>query len=308
MANKNTMQRAYALVRRLSAGDFPSKAQLLERLAEQGHQIDPRTLERDFRHLESAFDFDVVYHPEKNGYSIEHTDTLDKTLHFLALAQSADVLLRSLGDKKGAMRRVSVAPTETPAGVEHLKPLLEALDEGNPRRTATAVAFDHTRYETGETVAYEAEPYLLKEFDGRWYLFAYVPSLGAFRTFGLDRIARLRLTERTFRREAKRAETAERFDDVYGLIYEPDGRTDAPREWVAFRASDFVAKHLAALPLHRSQSIDGNTVRLKVIVNPELTNRLLGYGEHVEVLEPQHLRERVQQRLAEALKHYKRCK
>jgi predicted DNA-binding transcriptional regulator YafY len=105
--------------------------------------------------------------------------------------------------------------------------------------------------------------------------------LDAFRTFGLDRISAITFTDNQFEREKKRMETAQ------------------------LRFSPLMVKHLSALPLHHSQTIDENTVTLQVIVNPELENKLLSYGEHLEVLSPDSLREKIKQRLIEALTRYR---
>jgi predicted DNA-binding transcriptional regulator YafY len=159
-------------------------------------------------------------------------------------------------------------------------------------------------YNTGESTEYIAEPYLLKEFEGRWYLFAFIAEKQAFRTFGLDRINDLAITDKQFQRTEQRATTADRFNDVYGLVYMPD-QQNPPLEIVRFRCnSDFMIRQLEALPLHYSQTIDNKTVSLRVIINPELENKLLSYGEYIEVLSPNSLKDKIKQRLTAALNQY----
>jgi predicted DNA-binding transcriptional regulator YafY len=62
--------------------------------------------------------------------------------------------------------------------------------------------------------------------------------------------------------------------------------------------------HFGALPLHSSQTIENNVVSLQVIVNPELENKLLSYGEHIEVLSPNSLRTTIRQRLTKTIHQY----
>lgn len=64
--------------------------------------------------------------------------------------------------------------------------------------------------------------------------------------------------------------------------------------------------YLNALPLHHSQTINENILTLCLIINPELENKIISYGEHIEVLSPIHLRERIKQRLLKALSQYER--
>jgi predicted DNA-binding transcriptional regulator YafY len=78
-----------------------------------------------------------------------------------------------------------------------------------------------------------------------------------------------------------------------------------PLETVRFRCnSDFMISQLSALPLHHSQTIENKEVSLRVIINTELGNKLLSYGEQIEVLSPDSLRTTIQQRLTATLNQY----
>ena len=133
---------------------------------------------------------------------------------------------------------------------------------------------------------------------------AYVDELKAFRTFGLDRISDLIITDNHFQREKVLELTADKFNQIYGIIYEPDNNPNAPIEKVELRFSDTMLHYLKALPLHQSQTIDENIVTLHLIINPELENKIISYGEQVEVLYPLSLRERIIKRLQKAISQY----
>ena len=138
-----------------------------------------------------------------------------------------------------------------------------------------------------------------------WYLFAFVDKLESFRTFGLDRIRNLVITDDVFQREPALEETAKRFDDVYGLVYEPDNNPTAPIEEVKLRVSSSMLPYLRSLPIHRSQVIEEDVITLHQIINPELKNRIMSYGEHIEVLSPVSLRESIKDRIQKMLSNYK---
>ena len=91
-----------------------------------------------------------------------------------------------------------------------------------------------------------------------WYLFAFVDKLESFRTFGLDRIRNLVITDDVFQREPALEETAKRFDDVYGLVYEPDNNPTAPIEEVKLKGFFF---HVALSPFITYSSLTGNRGR-----------------------------------------------
>ena len=138
-----------------------------------------------------------------------------------------------------------------------------------------------------------------------WYLFAFVDKLKSFRTFGLDRISNLIITDDVFQREPVLEETAKRFDKVYGLVYEPDNNPTAPIEEVKLRISSSMLPYFQSLPIHASQVIERDIVTLHLIINPELENRIMSYGEHVEVLSPLSLRESIKDRIQKMLSRYK---
>lgn len=176
--------------------------------------------------------------------------------------------------------------------------LLQAIQQN------TVINISHLSYQTGEQKAYTVEPYLLKEFEGMWYLFAYCEDMKAFRTFGLDRIRQIQITDRIFQRRAELEHTAEKFDNVYGLVYEPNNNPNAPIEEVRLKVSPVMLPYIQSLPIHSSQSISGNTITLHLIINPELENKIMGYGEHIEVLSPPSLRNKIKERIIQSLSKY----
>lgn len=301
MATKNNIRRDYLIISRILRGDYPSSATLLVYLEHNDCAVTNRTLQRDLADIRSNFDIDITYNALQNGWTIdrETAGDFEKTLYFMELAESSDMVLSGLREQRDLLRYLVTSPTTRPKGIEHLPTLLKII------RAAEMVTFDHTNYTTAAIKSYEVQPYLLKEFDGRWYLFAFVPSKVAFRTFGLDRITNLKSTGLYFKRTASREETANKFDRVYGLVYEPEQNADAPVEFVRLKFHDTsMLCHLAALPLHASQTIDADTVELRVIVNPELENKILSYGQYAEVTAPESLRQRIGERLREALARY----
>ena len=300
MNNKNTIRRDYLIIRRIMKGDYPSASVLLQYLERNDIAITLRTLQRDMADIRSNFDVEVVYDSKKNGYYIDETCSMDmdKLLYFLGLAESSDVILSNIKDRQKLLRHLSISPNPHAKGVENIGILLQAVQQ------CTVININHLSYQTGEQTTYTVEPYLLKEFEGMWYLFAYCEDMGVFRTFGLDRIGQIQITDRTFQRREELERTAEKFDKVYGLVYEPDNNPNAPIEEVRLKASAFMLPYIQSLPIHSSQTIDGDTITLHLIINPELENRIMGYGEHIEVLSPPLLRKRIKERIKQSLSRY----
>lgn len=300
MTTKNTIRRDYLIIRRLLKNDCPSKHDLKEYLKINGAEVGERTFQRDISDIRSNFDIRIIYDEKRNGYYINHDSIfeLDKLLYFIGLAESYDAVLSCLKDKKRLSKYLSIALTPHSKGVEKIGVLLKAMHD------LQIINFSYLSYRTGLFMDYTVNPYLLKEFDGMWYLLAFVEELKSFRTFGLERITNLIVTDSIFQRDEILDETAERFNNVYGLIYESTDSNNPPIERVDLYFSDSMLPSIKTLPLHHSQRIDGNIVTLEVIINPELENKIMSYGEHIEVLSPPSLRKTVKQHLEDALQRY----
>lgn len=300
MNNKNTIRRDYLIIRRIMRGDYPSASVLLQYLERNDIAITLRTLQRDMADIRSNLDIEVIYDSKKNGYCIDETCSMDmdKLLYFLGLAESSEVILSNIKDKQKLLKYLSISPNPHAKGIENIGILLQAVQQ------CTVINIKHLSYQTRKQTTYTVEPYLLKEFEGMWYLFAYCEDMGAFRTFGLDRIRQIQGTDKIFQRRKELERTAEKFDKVYGLVYEPDNNPNAPIEEVRLKASAFMLPYIQSLPIHSSQSIDGDTITLHLIINPELENRIMGYGEHIEVLSPPLLRKRIKERIMQSLSRY----
>lgn len=301
MSTKNTIRRHYLIIRRILRNDYPSKHTLLEYMKQYDVEVGERTFQRDLAEIRSNFDIEIIYDEKKNGYFAQTDSTLDldKLLYFIGLAESSDIALSTMRNKNRLLQYLAVSPDPRAKGVEHIGWLLRAI------QNQTVVRFSHYNYQSGEAKDYTVCPYLLKEFEGMWYLFAFVDKLESFRTFGLDRIRNLVITDDVFQREPALEETVKRFDDVYGLIYEPDNNPTAPIEEVKLKVSSSMLPYLRSLPIHRSQVIEEDIITLHLIINPELENRIMSYGEHIEVLSPLSLRESVKGRIQKMLSNYK---
>ena len=300
MPTKNTIRRHYLIIRRILQNDYPSKHTLMEYMKRYDVEIGERTFQRDLAEIRSNFDIDIIYDEQRNGYYALKDSVLylDQLLYFIGLAESSDIALSTLKDKNRVLGYVSISPNPKSKGVEHIGWLLRAI------QYRQVISITHYSYQTGEQTTYTVEPYLLKEFEGMWYLFAYCEDMKAFRTFGLDRIRQIQVTDRIFQRIAELEHTAEKFNNVYGLVYEPDNNPNAPIEEVRLKVSPVMMPYIQSLPIHSSQSINGDTITLHLIINPELENKIMSYGEHIEVLSPPSLRNKIKERIMQSLTKY----
>ncbi len=140
-------------------------------------------------------------------------------------------------------------------------------------------------------------PYLLKQYNDRWYLLGAADSDRFILTFALDRIDKVEpLPEKRF--EPCPDDLAERFEDIVGVTY----NKDRPVEHILFWVSDAFNGYVDTKPLHGTQTrfkgeqeqryrelypqLDGGAFySIDCIPNHELFRLLCTYGKDMLVLE-----------------------
>ena len=301
MSAHGTIRRYTLIIEKLISHQNPSFQILKEYLHDHGFEISPRTLQRDIEQIRNEFAVEIKYNRSKNGYYIDKDDSInfDAFLRFLEIVGTANLISESLKDGKGTLNYISFESQGSLKGIENLKSLLFAIK--NHRK----ITFIHENFETGKTRKYSVKPYLLKEYQNRWYVIGLLPGLNEFRTFAIDRIEKVEVLSETFEPNNK-INPAKLFENTIGLVYSYN-----KLEEVILSFTPLQAKYVKSLPLHKSQEIIKETnkeviVKLKVIPNYELMQKILMIGYQVKVLEPEWFKEDIMKSLKENLKNYER--
>jgi len=159
-------------------------------------------------------------------------------------------------------------------------------------------------------------PYLLKQYNDRWFLLGAADSDKAILTFALDRIDNIEpLPERKY--EDCTEDLAERFEDIVGVtLYE-----DREVEHIIFWVSDYSKDYIITKPIHESQkslrnnAIDtllkkypnigsGGIFSIDCIPNYELIRELCSFGKELIVLEPSSIKDEIFKRISLMVEEY----
>jgi predicted DNA-binding transcriptional regulator YafY len=298
MSTQGTIRRYTLEIEKINAVRFPSFNDIQEFLKSQGLEISQRTLQRDIEDIRFEFGIDIQYNRANNGYYIESetSPNLESFLRFLEVVNTAQLLTESLQEGKDALEYISFEAQGTLKGIEHLKPLLTAI------RQHRKISFTHYNFVTDKTTSHTLSPYLLKEYQKRWYIFGQLPNK-ELRTFGIDRMEQLEVKPETFQPK-KKFDAFAFFENVIGLTY-----TDGNLQEVVLQFTPFQGKYIKSLPLHHSQQIVQDNqkafiIRLNIIPNFEFTQKLLMHGERVKVLQPEWLAQEMKKNYQAALKQY----
>jgi len=301
MSIQGTIKRYSLVIDHIKRSAFPSFKEIHELLQNEGFQISSRTLQRDLEDIRDEFGIEIAYDSSKKGYFIDYENSVnaDYILHFLELSVSAQVMIDTLKEGREALKYISFDSYDNFSGLSNIQKLLFAI------KNSREVTFVHTSYQTGKISAQNVRPYLLKEFQGRWYLYADNPSLMDFRIYGIDRIDQLGISEKSFKPK-KDVDIIQRFENMIGVTNAWDGKG---KQEIVLSFDPEQGMYFKSLPWHHSYVVMNDNeeefrVSLNIIPNIELVQRILMHSDKVRVIEPVWLRSEIKFALEEALKKY----
>jgi predicted DNA-binding transcriptional regulator YafY len=165
-------------------------------------------------------------------------------------------------------------------GAEYLQPLYRAIV------AQTVLEITYQPFTAPEAFVCTVHPYLLKEYNQRWFLLALEEKRQCIQLYALDRLQGISPTAEPYRPNTTvQANTF--FQHVIGVSI-PEG---AQSEEVLLHFQPKRAPYVLTKPLHATQQrvqhdAAGLVVQLNVIVNRELEAELLSFGPDVRVLQP----------------------
>lgn len=151
----------------------------------------------------------------------------------------------------------------------------------------------------------EFHPYLLKEYNNRWYMLGRKQTHPSIVNYALDRIQSIEVLPHKHYLENESFDPENYYKDVIGVTVNEHMKT----EEIIFRLDERNAQYMVTKPLHTSQEIieatdGGVTFRLFMKINFEIERIFLGYGKDLEIIRPSHLRQRIAENLLAASKKY----
>lgn len=187
-------------------------------------------------------------------------------------------------------------PAQIP-GQEWLDTLYDAI-KSEKAITIEYAAFGKEPYQT------IISPYLLKEYQNRWYLYAYSHDKTGMRTYGLERIHIIKPTLQAFIPN-EFFDPKAFFDDLIGVTFNP--KTSVKQ--ITFKVYGGQVNYLRTLPIHYTQEEIETTesfsiFTMRLIPNYELESKLLSFGETIEIIKPISFKNTIKKRVEALQKRY----
>ena len=183
-----------------------------------------------------------------------------------------------------------------PAGEEFLQTIIRAIKQ-NKR---ILMGYQRFGADSQEKVV---SPYALKLFHQRWYLLAFTGH--HYATYSLDRMLSVTLTEESFEMPEDFS-PQQYFAEYFGVLTD-----ETPMAHVVIRTYGKTPNYLRTLPLHLSQRELSSTAEhtdfsFDIRPTADFIGQLLSHGDDLEVIEPQSLRDQLQQEVERMRSHYRK--
>ena len=254
-----------------------------------------RTFLRDKEAILEVFLINISYRRSSNTYAIDydeideyHEDIFDNLL-----------LVEAYKEVKGK-KNVMFFEQRKSRGLHWLNGLVHAITHQK------IITLNYTKFWEGVSHKKTLEPYALKEFRNRWYLLANEKDGKGFflKTFGLDRISDLEISNSSFKPE--KIDIENYFKNSFGIIY---GENEEVEEIVLSFDSE-QGQYIKTLPMHHSQKVlidNDKEYRIQLTLFPtyDFEREVLSHGERVKVISPKSFKEHLQNEVKKMLKNYK---
>jgi len=238
-----------------------------------------RTLQRDIREIRNIFGVDIEYSTKNRGYFISQDEM--ENMNFQRMIEAFD-MFNSLNLAQDLTPFIHLEKRR-PQGTENLYGILHAI------KNKFQIKISYQKFWEEEISHRTTEPYALKEFKNRWYILAKDNKDGNIKSFALDRLTNLEITNRTFDLP-KTYNIEESYRYCFGIISPND---EEPQE-IILSFDPVQGKYIKSLPLHETQEVlfdneDELQIKLKLCITHDLIMELLSFGDNMKVVKPKAL-------------------
>ncbi|MDI9358648.1 MAG: WYL domain-containing protein [Phycisphaerales bacterium] len=275
--------------------------------SEEKFDISQRTLQRTIKDIRDYFNVAVIFDRSKGVYRINIDNEEDDHTLLLTKLECYDMV--SIFNITNLERYVSFERRQE-KGLEHFPIVINAM------RSGKQLSFSYnplTYISTPQAVEQKRiiEPYLLKEYDRRWYIVCReVGSNDFIKTFALDRVNDVHIINKKIDR-SKIVDIKKMYEHCVGIITPHHGTTPGKLEKIIFTTTVEQGRYFQNFALHPSQKIIQETqtkiwFELTVVITYDLVQKLKSYGSYIQILEPNSLKKEMLELIKELKKLYKK--
>lgn len=339
-ANKNAMTR-YALIDKLLANRNRAYSiqditdYLANHLPDYGQQpVSKRCVEKDLNYLicESPFDVEIeeywVDASDKNDrpYRKRCVRYEDPTFSIFKpkLTEDEKTILAAAFDTLGSFEGLEnfewLSDLKSRLKLEEHDPVITISKNivsnstmiarlFTPIREKSSITLNYHTFSNSEIKSVEVCPYLIREYNNRWFLISGACDTGRILTFPIDRIDDFTFNSAKAFHELTE-DLTERFEEIIGVTFNEEASLQEIIFWVSDKSKDYVLTkpvHGSQIQLKRSKEealreklpnfSNGAFFKIECRENYELIRELMSFGPELVVVSPRSLVARIHDRI-----------
>jgi proteasome accessory factor B len=250
-----------------------------------------RTFERDKKDILELFGIIINYQRKDKTYTIDEEEIEDQSVTRMIDAFSIHHALQE-GNKLSPSVFLEKRKS---SGTENIHGIIHAI------QNLYMVQFTHQKHWEDFSTQREVKPIAIKESHQRWYLIALDKNDDKIKTFGLDRISNLTITDTKFKPIHYNVD--KEFQHAFGV------ETYSAAEKIVLQFSNQQGNYIKTFPLHESQQIleeKDETLRIEMYMHTtnDIIMELLKYGADVKVISPIRLQNEIKSRISQMTNLY----
>jgi len=274
--------------------EIQEKLALESELQDYDFNISKRTFQRDVKDINSIYSIAIQYDFSLKTYFIDFEDQQDvkgRVLEAFDIFNALNISDRLSNHIHFEQRK--------PQGTDHLFGLLHAI------KNNLQLKFTYYKFWEDDLTERSLDPYALKEFKNRWYVVGNDPKNGVIKSFALDRLSDLVITNKKFYKP-NAFQVNQYYKNSFGII---SPNEDTPED-IVLSFTPFQGKYIKTLPLHHTQHILRDTedelrISLKLYITHDFFMEILSLGDKVKVIQPEKLKKQLVSTVNEVQKLYK---
>ena len=264
---------------------------------EDGKELATRTFSNHVAAIADIFGIDIVCDRRNNQYSIENSEDMDG-LGIRSWMLDALSLNSLLNESAGMKDRIFFE--NVPSSHQFLTTIIQAIRDNRKLKVR------YQGYRMDKEMTFELEPYFIREFKRRWYLYGHKDYDKDFKphVYALDRMLDVEILPDTFKMPEDLNAKAW-FQSLYGIRKYDDMKS----QQVLLKVYGKQVRYFRSLPLHSSQeeveTHKGYSIfAYNLAPDYDFKQDILSFGDTVEVLEPEMLRITIKESITKLYYYY----
>lgn len=185
---------------------------------------------------------------------------------------------------------------ESYTGYNWIEPLYNAIKEEN------CLKVKYKPFTEEKPLEFTFHPYLVKEYNNRWFVLGWHHKEKLIYNLALDRIEQIKPSKEIYQRKGKE-EIRNYFDNIIGVSLPRDAKV----EKIKLQLHSSLYPYFETKPLHKSQKVvrklkNHTVIEMELIVNSELVSTLMKFIDRIKVIEPASLNNTILKLLGDGLK------